>query len=1256
MDPPVPCPGDTATLTVVIHNTQTFALNPGDARLYVKLERQSTHGNGVCPTAFNQTPERDAWWMVDGATNPAVPQDPFKWHSLNPTWPNNGGYAVPAIIPASSAFTVTFKVQVPAYGQQGAMYNTAYQFHVGSKAYTEAAGDADQYSCLPFTTCNPPASSSNALKRADGTAANGNIMLYWVDYEFFNSAGNWVSDVLPPCLNYLGAAPQPYDGTPAVWNPVTRRVSWRIQDSNTSVMDYASVGSLYIEVDLSGCAADIINTAQYCYSCSASGPWTSTNTVDQALGGPNVLLTKSQQSLAGTPLAENITLADGTQFQYVLQYTLSGDALRCFEPFDEVAAGTYNVPSGGPAGFGTWSGDNSGATTWRVVDNGYGDRYVSFTGSGYHALLLSCAGSETAGQFCGGTVQVDMRHDQASDPNADALLVLRSDGLSNGNTYSLLITGDENPSPGSHFKIQRCSAGACTYINSGNLLPALDGSWYTVKAVEVPGQPGHILAKFWPRGTPEPSAWMINWTDPTPFPCTPAAGGHYRPGVGGQAAKDDYDNFRVYSANQLSQAVLYDSIPLGVDYVSSNPLASGIPLNNNSPGDQVRWDFTGNNYGAVGGILFAGSGAFTWVARTDCADFQDHVANRATLSGQILPQPARATDSNVVHLLISCGTPTVTPTFSPSPTLTATPSATPTPSPTATRTATPTASPSATPTVTATATPSATATRTPSPTPSATPTATSSSTSTLTSTQSATATFSPTSTPTATDTLTRTPTPSPTASPTATSTASATPTRTPTATSTPTPSPTATFTASPTMPSTPTSTPTPTRTNTFTATPTPSDTCTPSPTPSATLTPTATATASATATISATPSATLSRTATATASATATVSPTGSASVTPSATPSATASPTASLTTSSTPSRTASPTVTATPTATVTRSATPTASPSPSITPTFTVPPTPVPVPNHVILAVYNSAGERVKLLFDGGAQYLPGGLNVTTGLDASGGMSTTVTFPGVLYDPVRGAISSLSWDGTNDGGQQVSAGVYTLKAEIKDPWGSITSLTASVQKMPAQPANQLLIFNSAGEIVARPLLPSLPAGSRLTAVSLDKDQFSPLYGADGTAVVGLRFWLTDEKGVLHPLDWDGRNSDGAPVASGSYIAELVYSPKGAGGVQVVESKSFVVLQGGADTALEGAFAAPNPVRRADTLKAYYPAAAGSRVQAVLYDLAGQAVATAVDPSGGGSLSVPTGGLAGGIYLLELEKHSGRGVLARRLLKIALVR
>jgi hypothetical protein len=136
-----------------------------------------------------------------------------------------------------------------------------------------------------------------------------------------------------------------------------------------------------------------------------------------------------------------------------------------------------------------------------------------------------------------------------------------------------------------------------------------------------------------------------------------------------------------------------------------------------------------------------------------------------------------------------------------------------TPPPSLTPTNTPTS------TVTSTPTPSVTATNTQTPTGSVTPTVTE----------------TPTNTPTPTET--ETPTPTPTNTETPTNTPSETPTQTPTESPPPTPSETPTNTPTLTPSETPTNTPTPTITETPTITPTNTETETPTPTPTITETP-----------------------------------------------------------------------------------------------------------------------------------------------------------------------------------------------------------------------------------------------------------------------------------------------------------------------------------------------------------------------------------------------------------------------------------
>jgi hypothetical protein len=184
------------------------------------------------------------------------------------------------------------------------------------------------------------------------------------------------------------------------------------------------------------------------------------------------------------------------------------------------------------------------------------------------------------------------------------------------------------------------------------------------------------------------------------------------------------------------------------------------------------------------------------VARTKAATyvFQTHIAGDS-VTVMVALNDVAAGDASASP---GCG---VTPSNTPTRTLTATPTRTATSTltntPTWTPTATPTQTPTDTPTPTPTETPTQTFTNTPTWTPTNTPTETLTRTPTDTPTPTYTFTSTPTETPTPTYTFTFTPTFVPTDTPTFTPTETPLPTDTPTATSTPTHTPTSTPTATP---------------------------------------------------------------------------------------------------------------------------------------------------------------------------------------------------------------------------------------------------------------------------------------------------------------------------------------------------------------------------------------------------------------------------------------------------------------------------
>ncbi len=262
-------------------------------------------------------------------------------------------------------------------------------------------------------------------------------------------------------------------------------------------------------------------------------------------------------------------------------------------------------------------------------------------------------------------------------------------------------------------------------------------------------------------------------------------------------------------------------------------------------------------------------------------------------------------------------------------------------------------------------------------------------------------------TPTPTITLTSTATPTVTRSATLTHTPTATPTHSPTVTETETATPSQTPSHTPTVTLTATITETcthsPTITETFTITPT--FTHTPPWTHTATPTITVTSTISATYTVS--PTATMTPTVTQTSTATPSDTPTLSPTVTPTHTLTWTPTETPTITTTYTP--TPPYTLTATPsvTLTVTHTRVPTLTP----TPTLTV--TPVATPDRILVFPNPFDPETAQghvLKFDN----LPPESEIQI-----------FTVSGELVRKFQGVSGRQTWDGKNQNGEQVAAGVY---------------------------------------------------------------------------------------------------------------------------------------------------------------------------------------------------------------------------------------
>ena len=372
-------------------------------------------------------------------------------------------------------------------------------------------------------------------------------------------------------------------------------------------------------------------------------------------------------------------------------------------------------------------------------------------------------------------------------------------------------------------------------------------------------------------------------------------------------------------------------------------------------------------------------------------------------------------------------------------------------------------------------------------------------------------------------------------------------------------------------------------------------------------------------------------------SVTATPTPSLTLTVTPTLTPSATltASPTLTLSVSETASPTVTPTKTASPTVSATLTPSPTPTQSPSQTPSKTATATAVPQPYHLVLSVYNSAGERVRKLFEGASAGAPGGIEVHAGTGPGGAPA--------LLASVLGAqgLAASAWLGDNDNGQALANGMYYFKLDVADAFGSVSSYAQGAPLIFKVPADRLAIYNSAGELVRELPLTAYPGGITDFRVS-----------------GGKSFELSDAQGGTHAMVWDGNNALGAPAASGSYTVTLIHSE--AGSRVAVKSGSLILLQGPGSSAADAVASAvigPNPLPAgAAAWRLSYAVPLRGRAVVKLYSLAGELVALADDGSGSGSFELAAPALAEGIYLASFEICDGPVLLARRIIKLAAIK
>jgi len=301
---------------------------------------------------------------------------------------------------------------------------------------------------------------------------------------------------------------------------------------------------------------------------------------------------------------------------------------------------------------------------------------------------------------------------------------------------------------------------------------------------------------------------------------------------------------------------------------------------------------------------------------------------------------------------------------------------------------------------------------------------------------------------------------------------------------------------------------------------------------------------------------------------------------------------------------------------------------------------------------VYNSAGEVVKTIVI--QQYSQPVNSITL---STSNTITTLSGPGSTIEIFYDGYLIGTWNGTNNLGQPVSNGSYSIQVDNMGQTGVVTSVdqTAIVNRSLANiTAN---VYNEAGELV-RTLynVVSDPVGSNMTNVTLSSNILRPSVtaptGGSSTNVANI---LIETSGTPVTLTWDGTNSGGTIVTPGVYTIEVHWND-GTGQTSDI-SREIVVMPGPGASGI--AVARPNVLNATNGMTTTFDATGIQNAYSIkvqVYTMTGQLIQVLNSPQGSPTVPWNATGMASGIYIAVMEvDNSNGGVISRQRLKVLLL-
>ena len=644
-----PAPGSVVAVTVVYcdQNPRTpfwlVALNPGSTSI------QS------CPTANQHL-------LVDGNTAPTgVSAVSSNQDDASDTSGSGNGWAgVPVPSASTCNFTQVFNVTIPSTLGSG-----SYNLIVKTNDYFVQCTSAGVQLSTTITVPLPPPGIS-LVKTADGSTANpGDLVLFHLDYNYVNTGPVTITDNIPANTTLASGSGAMSPGGTLNGSTIT----WILPATSGP-----QSGEVWFLTKVNGGtpAGTVITNAAQAGSANAGPVVSNVAQVNVGVGGFTLFKSVS-----------NAAPSMGGTVTYALNYQVSGESLQSSDSFQNETAGTSNNSIQGYDGTGYTFTSPSGQGGFSVQTDSQGNNYLQACASN------TCNSGTTVNSFptllrngpsvnlCSNyMVEGDLQIPASAAPGADATMVL-ADNLSAPNVNDAYMVGMSLDCGPGNFYLQKNNSTLSsvtfpsTLCNSSLGITITAGVWYTVKVlISYSGTSLTFNAKIWPRGTPEPGAWSINYTDSSPLPCTPINGGKYLIGwqADGSSSTDYYTNMKVYGPSPVVNPRIWDTLPAGETFV-----ASGSTLPTQQAVNYLEWDLGGTHpvttFNVTGAVsvasVVAGCG-------TDI--------NVAAVMGD---GAASMVQSNPVTVSAVGGCPTNTPTVTPTVTNTATvtPTVTVTPTP-----------------------------------------------------------------------------------------------------------------------------------------------------------------------------------------------------------------------------------------------------------------------------------------------------------------------------------------------------------------------------------------------------------------------------------------------------------------------------------------------------------------------------------------------------------------------------------------------